>query len=142
MHSCTFLLSAAKQDNDGYVPQQLHMRLFQKIQDLQFKQQGTEAKEEKTLKKKTKGQASKVVQGTNDKNTKRSLQTAGSRTAEDEEKELRDAYEALLTEYHKRKAKRKQNPKNQNEQKQADKQNKVKQDEPIQDDFSHLRRKN
>jgi len=143
LHFCTCFLSAVKQDSDGYVPQQLDIRLFQKIQEHQAKfKEGTEEKEEKTSKNKTKGQASKVAQGLNDKNIKQSPQ-ARRRTAETEEKELRDAYKVLLTEYNKRKARRNQNPKKQSEQKQADKQSKEKQeDEPIQDDFSHLRHKN
>ena len=110
------------------------------MQEIQLKQR-TEIKGHKKSKKKRKNSTSKVLHGGIEKNVKQSLEAA-PQTAEEEEKDVQDAYQALVTEYHKRKAKRKQNPKNQNEQKQADKQNKVKQDEPIQDDFSHLRHKN
>ena len=94
-------------------------------------------KEEKKVKKKKKGQASNMSEDPDGKTKKR------GQIAVDDERQLHEAYQILLTEYHKRKAKRrKQHQKTPNPQGELEKQNKNKQeDEPVEDAFSHLRHK-
>lgn len=110
-----------QQYNEGYVAEQLNKRLLEKIQCIEAKRN----KEKKQSMKK-----GMDTNGNGNKNFR------GPKSLVDEERVTHEAYQVLLTEYHKRKAKRQETrqvgKKQQNE-------NEV--SEVLEDAFSHIRRK-
>ena len=113
----------------------MNLRLFEKIQDIETKRKKEQKQEIKKSKQKTKGEnkiqsAPGAAGGANKK-------LRGPVSLVDEERAIHEAYQILLTEHHKRKAKRKrraiQNLK---------KAEKIEEGQDIiQDAFSHIRRK-
>ena len=110
----------------------MNLRLFERIQDIEVKRKKEQKQEVKKSKQKTKGEnKNQLVQVTAGKKLR------GPISLVDEERAIHEAYQVLLTEHHKRKAKRRrraiQNLK---------KAEKIEEgQEVIQDAFSHIRRK-
>ena len=123
------------QENDGYVGEQLNIRLFEKIQDIETKRKKEQKQEAKKAKQKTKGEKkTQLAQGTAVGVNKK---VRGPISLEEEERAIHEAYQVLLTEHHKRKATRKrraiQNLK---------RAEKIEESQEIyQDAFSHIRKK-
>ena len=113
----------------------MNLRLFEKIQNIEAKRKKEQKQEVKKSKQKTKGEnknqlAHGAAGGANKK-------LRGPVSLVDEERAIHEAYQVLLTEHHKRKAKRKRRAiKNLKKAEQIDEGQDI-----IQDAFSHIRRK-
>ena len=124
-----------EQENDGYVGEQLNVRLFEKIQEIEAKRKKEQKQEVKRGSKKGKKEDQKnqlahgAVGGANKK-------SRGVTSLVDEERAIHEAYQVLLTEHHKRRAKRKRGALQRLKKEEA-----LQQDNSIQDAFSHIRRK-
>ena len=124
-----------QQENDGYVGEQLNIRLFEKIQEIEAKRKKEQKQETKRGSKKGKGeQKNQSAPGAVGVDIKKS-RGAKDVSLVDEERAIHEAYQVLLTEHHKRKAKRKRRAL-QNLKKETNVQ-----DNAIEDAFSHIRRK-
>ena len=124
-----------EQENDGYVGEQLNVRLFEKIQEIEAKRKKEQKQEVKRGSKKGKKEVQKnqlahgAIGGANKK-------SRGATSLVDEERAIHEAYQVLLTEHHKRRAKRKRGALQRLKKEEA-----LKQDNSIEDAFSHIRRK-
>ena len=129
-----YVFKVEQQENDGYVGEQLNIRLFEKIQEIEAKRKKEQKQETKRGSKKGKGeQKNQPAPGAAGAANKKSR---GTTSLVDEERAIHEAYQVLLTEHHKRRAKRKRRAL-QNIKKEAN----VQQDNAIEDAFSHIRRK-
>ena len=123
-----------QQENDGYVGEQLNIRLFEKVQEIEVKRKKEQKQETKRGSKKGKGeQKNQLVPGAAGGANKKSR---GMASLVDEERAIHEAYQVLLTEHHKRRAKRKRRALQT-----LKKEEQLVQENPIQDAFSHIRRK-
>ena len=124
------------QDKDGYVAEALHTRLFERIQGIEIKRKKEQKNEAKKGKQKTKGQSKKQLATDEPIDTTKRTR-AGPMSLVDEERAIHEAYQVLLTESHKRRAKRKRTAIKtvKNDETMVADQN------TIEDPFSHIRQK-
>ena len=124
-----------EQENDSYVGKQLNLRLFEKVQCIEVKRKKEQKQQAKKSKPKGKGQNKDQL--TTDAIGSTNKRSRGPQSLVDEERAIHEAYQVLLTEYHKRRAKRKK----QTRQAQKKQETRNEEKEIIEDDFAHLRRK-
>ena len=114
---------------------QLKQMLLQKIQCIEAKRNKQQRKQQKS-KIKGKGEPRKQ-HATMDLNENGNKKLGGPKSLADEERAIHEAYQVLLTEYHRRKAKRKR----ESRQVVTKQQNQNEVSEIVEDAFSHIRRK-
>ena len=113
----------------------MNIRLFEKIQEIEAKRKKEQKQEAKNTKQKSKGGNKGQVAQTTVGGANKKLR--GPVSLVDEERAIHEAYQVLLTEHHKRKAKRRRRAiKNL---KKAE--NTGTEQESVQDAFAHIRRK-
>ena len=113
----------------------MNIRLFEKIQELETKRKKEQKQDSKKTKGKAKGQNKNKTDPVAPSNKK--VRGAGVCSLVDEERAIHEAYQVLLTEYHKRKAKRR---KSALQAVRRQDQNKGEENE-IQDAFSRIKKK-
>ena len=112
----------------------MNIRLFEKVQEIEVKRKKEQKQETKRGSKKGKGeQKNQLAPGAAGGANKKSR---GMASLVDEERAIHEAYQVLLTEHHKRRAKRKRRALQT-----LKKEEQLVQENPIQDAFSHIRRK-
>ena len=118
--------------------EQLNIRLFEKIQELETKRKKEQKQDSKKTKGKAKGQnKNKTIATDPAATTNKKVRGATVSSLVDEERAIHEAYQVLLTEYHKRKAKRR---KSALQAVRRQDQNKGEENE-IQDAFSRIKKK-
>ena len=118
--------------------EQLNIRLFEKIQELETKRKKEQKHDSKKTKGKAKGQnKNKTITTDPAATTNKKVRGATVSSLVDEERAINEAYQVLLTEYHKRKAKRR---KSALQAVRRQDQNKGEENE-IQDAFSRIKKK-